>query len=171
MRFARIATAFALTATLTLGSASAPLSAANAQRPKSPLKFWEGRTESTGTVKLLMKKPFKSHAVGIGTIRSDGSLHLVQHVTEPDKAPFDRVWHIREVAPGRYSGTMSQASGAVTIDEVDGKFRFRFRMKGNLSVEQWLYPSKDWNSARNEVTIRKFGVVVGRSEGIVRKAR
>ena len=71
MRFARIATAFALTATLTLGSASAPLSAANAQRPKSPLKFWEGRTESTGTVKLLMNKPFKSHAVGIGTIRSD----------------------------------------------------------------------------------------------------
>ena len=64
---------------------------------------------------------------------------------------------------------MSEAQGPVSIREVGGRYRFDFKMKGNMSVEQWLTPAPDGKSARNQVSVRKFGVVVGRSEGTIRK--
>ena len=171
MRVARLA-AGAPAKTLTaigLLAMCAPLASASVERPSNPLRFWEGRTESTGVIKLIMHKPFSSRAEGFGQIRPDGSLRLIQHVVDQDKPPFDRVWQIKPVGPGRYVGTMSQASGPVTVVDYGGKFLFRFNMSGNVSVEQWLYPSADWKSARNDLTIRKFGMQVGNSTGFVRK--
>jgi hypothetical protein len=133
-----------------------------------PLRFWEGRTESTSTVKIVMKKPYRSHAVGRGKIRPDGMLDLVQRVEEDGQAK-ERRWQIRQVGKGRYQGTMSEAKGPVTIEEVAGKFRFRFKMAGGIAVEQLLTPLPGGRSAISKVTIKKLGVTVGRSEGTVRK--
>ena len=55
-----------------------------------PLRFFEGRTESIGTVKLVTKKPFKSRAIGKGEIRFDGSLDLVQRVEDQGEQPRER---------------------------------------------------------------------------------
>src|SRR5688572_12503221 len=142
---------------------------ANAERLHDPLRFWEGRTESVSTVKVVMKKPYRSRSIGRGEIRRDGSLVLVQRVQEQGRPAHERRWHIRTVAPGRYVGTMNEAKGPVTIEQVGDKYRFRFRMKGNLMVEQWLSPLPGGRSAENKVTIRKMGVRVGHSEGTVRK--
>ena len=136
---------------------------------EDPLRFWEGRTESLSTVKVVMKKPFRTRAIGRGRIRPDGSLELVQRVEEEGNAPKDRRWHIRKVGPGRYMGTMSEAKGPVTIEEVDGRYRFRFKMKGNLAAEQWLSPRPGGRAATSKLTIKKLGMTVGRSEGTVRK--
>lgn len=136
---------------------------------QDPLRFWEGRTQSESTVKIVMKAPFRTRSIGRGKIKADGSLDLVQRVEESGKPPHERRWHIRQVAPGRYSGTMSEAKGPVTIDEVGGRFRFRFRMAGNVAVEQILTPLPGGRSATSKITIRKLGVTVGRSEGTVRK--
>ena len=133
-----------------------------------PMRFFEGRTESISTVKLMMKKPYNSRTTGEGEIKN-GVLHLVQRVHEEGKPPYDRQWRMRQVAPGRFSGTMSEAKGPVTVDEVDGRFRFRFKLKGNISIEQWLMPMPGGKTARSNLTIRKFGMVVGRSTGTVRK--
>lgn len=143
--------------------------AAGAERLADPLRFWEGRTESVSTVKVVMKKPFKSRSLGRGEIRPDGSLLLVQRVQEEGRPARERRWHIRKVASSRYAGTMNEASGPVTIEEVGGKFRFRFKMKGGLAVEQWLTPLPGGASALSQVTIKKMGVKVGHSEGRVRK--
>jgi hypothetical protein len=140
-----------------------------AERKLDALRFFEGRTESIATIKLVMKRPYKSRSIGRGEIKSDGSLHLVQRVEEDGKPPHDRRWHIREVGPGRFSGTMSEAKGPVTIDEVDGKYRFRFKMKGNVSVEQWVIPQPGGRSATSKVTIRKMGITVGQSDGTIKK--
>ena len=150
-------------------AAASVSSAAYAELPKDPLRFFEGRTESVGTVKLVMKKPFRSRSIGRGTIRADGSLHLVQRVEDQGQPPRERRWHIRKVGPGRFSGTMTEAKGPVTIEEVNGRYRFSFKMKGNVSVEQWLTPMADGKSARSRLSIRKFGVTVGRSDGTIRK--
>ena len=139
------------------------------ERLPDPLRFWEGRTESVSTVKVVMKKPFKSRSIGRGQIRPDGSLVLVQRVVEEGNPARDRRWHIRKVGDRRYSGTMSEARGPVTIEEVDGRYRFRFKMKGNLSVEQWLNPLPGGRAAESIVTIRKFAMRVGHSEGVVRR--
>jgi hypothetical protein len=154
--------------TMALASMAAPASTASAE-VKDPLRFWEGRTESVSTVKIVMKKPFRSHAVGRGRIKADGSLDLMQRVEEDGQPAKNRHWQIRQVGPGRYSGTMSEAKGPVTIDEVGGRFRFRFKMPGGVAVEQMLTPLPGGRSASSRVTIKKLGVTVGRSEGTVRK--
>jgi hypothetical protein len=137
--------------------------------PVKPMRFFEGLTESIGTIKLFMKKPFRSRAVGRGTIQSDGSLLLVQKVEDEGKPPRERRWRIRQVGSSHFTGTMSEATGPVTIDEVDGRYRFRFKMKGNYAVEQWLAPLPGGMSARNSLTVRRFGMTVGTSDGTIRK--
>ena len=162
MRFLRFLTILlALAATTTLPATAA-------ERGHDPLGFFEGTTESVSTVKIILKKPYKSRAVGTGKINGDGSLDLVQRI-EGEGPTKTRRWHIRQVGPGRFTGTMSEATGPVTIQEVDGRYRFRFKMKGGLSVEQWVTPRADGRSASNRVTVRKFGIKVGQSEGVIRK--
>ena len=104
-----------------------------------------------------------------GQIKSDGSLDLVQRVEDEGQPPRERRWRMRPVSPGKFTGTMSEAKGPVTVEEVDGKYRFRFRMDGSVAVEQWLIPAADGKSARSKVTIKKFGLRVGSSEAVIRK--
>ena len=158
MKIRSVALAFAITA-------ASPAAAGS----KDPLGFFEGRTESIGTVRLVTKKPFQSRAIGQGEIKPDGSLVLVQRVHDEGEQTRTRRWHMRPIGPGRYTGTMSEAKGMVTVEEVEGNFRFRFRMDGGVSVEQWLIPAPDWRSARSKVSIRKYGIRVGGSNGVIRK--
>lgn len=157
--------AFALAVVSSLAFAQS----ASAAKIDDPLKFFTGRTESIGTVRLAMKKPFKSRAIGHGEIRADGTLDLVQRVHDEGEQPRERRWRMRQTGPGRYAGTMSEAKGPVTVEEVGGRFRFRFRMDGSIAVEQWLTPMPDGKSARSVVTVRKYGVRVGGSDAMIRK--
>ena len=137
--------------------------------PKTdPMRFFEGKTESVSTIKLIMRKPYRSRTIGNGEIDS-GVLNLIQRVHQEGKAAYDRKWRMRQVAPGRFTGSMSEATGPVNVEQVGGRYRFRFRMKGNVSVEQWLIPQPGGNSARSTMKIRKLGILVGRSEGTIRK--
>jgi hypothetical protein len=133
-----------------------------------PMRFFEGRTEGISTIKVIMRKPFRSRTIGRGEI-SDGVLSLVQRVEEDGRAPYDRRWRMRQVAPDHFAGTMSEATGPVVAEEIGGRYRFRFKMKGNLSVEQWLTPLPGGKVARSKVSIRKLGMTVGHSDGTIRK--
>ena len=150
-------------------AAAALLSVPASAEKSRPLEFFEGRTESSGTIKLIMKKPFRSHSIGRGTIGPDGTLVLVQQVEEEGKPRRERRWKIRQVAPSRFTGTMSEASGPVTVEEIGGRFRFRFKMKGNVLVEQWLSPLPGGTTARSSLIIRKLGMKVGSGTGTIRK--
>ncbi len=152
-----------------VGAALAFPASAAGDRPHDPMRFFEGKTESVSTVKVLMRKPYQSVAMGTGKIGPDGTLDFVQHVKEEGHPPKIRRWTVRQVSKGRFSGTMNEALGPVSIDEVSGRYRFRFKMKGNLSVEQWLTPQSDWRAARNHVTIKRFGIKVASSDGTIRK--
>ena len=143
--------------------------AAPAAEPIKPMQFFEGRTEGSGIVRVFLKKSYHSRSVGVGKMQADGSLLLVQRVVEDGRPAHERRWKIRQTGPRSFSGTMSDAIGPVTIDQVGGRYRFRFRLKGNLSVEQWLAPLPGGKSARNSLTVRKLGVRVGAGEGTIRK--
>ena len=140
-----------------------------AKPPYSPMEFFEGRTEGIGTIRIMLGKPYRTRSIGHGRFEPDGTMVFVQRVVDDGKPPRERRWIIRQITSRRFSGTMSEALGPVTIDEIAGRFRFRFRMKGNLSVEQWLIPLAGGTTARNTATIRKFGVKVGASDGMLRK--
>ncbi len=148
---------------------ASPAGSLGANSPGQPMRFFEGRTEMVSLVKVVMKKPYRSRTTGFGEILPDGSLALVQQIQEAGKPARQRHWKIRQIGTERFAGTMSEAVGPVRVEKVKGQYRFSFRMKGHLAVEQWLAPAPGGRSARSRVTVRKFGVRVASSEGTVRK--
>ena len=136
---------------------------------RQPLQFFSGRTEMISTVKVMAKKPYRSRTMGNGRMLLDGSLALVQQVFDDGKSPAQRNWKMHQIGPGRYAGTMSDAIGPVLVEEVNGSYRFKFRMKGGVSIEQWLTPVPGVEAAKSNMTARKFGLQVATSQGIVRR--
>ena len=166
MKFASRLLFAALPIALVGASASAVTSSPD---PKTdPMRFFDGKTESLSTIKLIMRKPYKSRTIGDGAI-AEGVLNLIQRVHEDGKSPYDRRWRMKQVGPGRFAGSMSEAAGPVTVEQVGERYRFRFKMKGGLSVEQWLIPLPGGNSAYSKMSVRRLGLTVGRSEGTIRK--
>lgn len=148
------------------GTSSAPAAAIG---PVDPLRFFAGLTETVGTIKVVMRKAVRTRSVGHGEIKPDGSLILVQRVEDEGRAPYVRRWDIHQTGAGHFQGTMSEATGPVAIQQVGTRYRFTFKMKGNLSVEQWLTPLPDGLSASSNMIVRKFGLAVANSTGVVRK--
>ena len=152
-----------------LAPAASAVTAAAANVSVDPMRFFVGRTETVGQVKVMFHKGYATRSTGQGRIQPDGSLFLVQQVFDAGKPPHERRWRVRQTGPGRYTGTMSEAVGPVTIDRVGDRYRFRFRMDGRLSVEQLLSPLAGGRAASSSVKVRKFGMVVATTDGIVRK--
>jgi hypothetical protein len=153
---------------IALVGASAAAGPSSKDPETDPMRFFEGRTESLSTIKVIMRKPYRSRTIGEGEI-ADGVLKLVQRVHQEGQAPYERHWRMRQVGPGRFTGTMSEATGPVSVERVGSRYRFRFRMKGNVAIEQWLIPLPGGTVARSKLSIRKLGMTVGRSEGMIRK--
>ena len=128
-----------------------------------------GARKAKGEVKVVFKSPYGVRVHGRGRIDPNGALVLVQDVLEEGKPPRRRSWYIRETAPGRYAGTLSDATGPVKLEVVGGRFHIKFRMKGGLGVEQWLTAAPDGASVHNSMVIRKFGLKVATLEERIRK--
>jgi hypothetical protein len=156
-------------APLMLIAATVHTDIAAAQPTSDPFSFFEGVTETIGTLKVVMRSPVRTYCVSRGEVRPDGSLLLIQHVEDEGKQPYVRRWLVRQLSPTHFVGSMSQANGPVSIDEIGNRYRFRFIMNGGLSVEEWLTPSPDRRSAKSSVTVHKFGIQVASSEGMVRR--
>jgi hypothetical protein len=149
---------------------AAPLSSASIQQEQvDPLRFFQGRTETVGTVKVIFHKPYRTRSLGQGRIESDGTLVLVQRVQDEGKPATQRWWRVRETGPGRFTASMSEAVGPVLIDKVGERYRFRFQLKGDLSGEQMLTPLPGGRSALSNLKVRKMGIVVATTDGVVRK--
>jgi hypothetical protein len=133
------------------------------------MRFFEGSTEMVSVVKVVMKKPYRSRTLGQGQLLPDGTLLLVQQVHDVGKPTQRRHWRIKQTDSDSFRGTMSDAVGPVSVDQINDDFRFKFKMKGNLVVEQWVTPQADGMSARTRMTVRKLGMRVATSEGMIRK--
>lgn len=149
---------------------AAPLASASMQQPEvDPLRFFQGRTETTGTVKVIFHKAYNTHSIGEGQIERDSSLLLVQRVQDDGKPVTIRVWRVRQTAPDRYTASMTEAIGPVTIDKVGEHYRFRFALKGDLTAEQTLTPLPGGRSALSVLKVKKMGITVATTDGVVRK--
>jgi hypothetical protein len=149
---------------------AAPLASATVQEEQvDPLRFFAGRTETVGTVKVVFQKPFRTQSIGEGRIEGDGSLLLVQRVHDDGKPVRQRWWRVRQTSADRYMASMSEAVGPVMIDKLGDRYRFRFHLKDNLSGEQILTPLPGGRSALSYLKVKKMGITVATTDGIVRK--
>jgi hypothetical protein len=71
--------------------------------------------------------------------------------------------------PGRFTGTLSDAEGPVTIAASGPSATIRYVMNGGLNVNQQLQLLPDGKTLSNHVVVRKFGLKFGTVDGKIHK--
>lgn len=132
-------------------------------------RFFAGRLDGVGTLEILLHAPTTTHVTSVGRVGADGILLLDQRIEQQGKPARDRQWRIRSLSDGRYTGTLTDASGPVTGEVEGNRLHFGFPMKGGARVDQWLTLSADARVAQNHLVVRKFGVRVATLEETIRK--
>ena len=135
-----------------------------------PLRFFAGRTEGTARLHIAFHHPRNVRVHGRGRLAPDGALVLEQRVEQQGSPPRTRNWRIREVAPGRYTGTLTDATGPVTGEARGDTFALRYKAQGGVTIRQRLVLAPDGRAAGNRLTARKLGIVVARLDETIRKA-
>lgn len=132
-------------------------------------EFFAGRLQGEGRLRMMMGGSRDVRVSSVGRRAPDGSLVLAQEIAEQGKPARSRSWQLREVAPGRYAGTLSDADGPVAGAVKGNRLHLSFRMRGGMNVDQWLTLAPDKRSARNVLRVRKFGVTVAALDETIRK--
>jgi len=114
-----------------------------------PIAFFTGSTQGAGTLQKIMSGSGPLRVQGEGRAAADGVLVLDQLVEEAGSPPRRRTWRMWPTAPGRYSGSLTDAVGPVLGELRGNRLRLRFRMKGGLDVEQWLTLRPDGRTVAN----------------------
>lgn len=133
-----------------------------------PIRFFEGRTRGHGSLKIILRARQTVAVEGVGRVDPDGTLVLTQTVTQGGQPARTRAWRLRQVSPGHYAGTLTDAVGPVTATSAGRVLTLRFPSKG-VAVEQVLTLSDDGRSARNILTARKLGIRVARLDETIVK--
>ena len=140
--------------------ALAASASAQAPRPFDPVAFFTGATQGRGELRELLGKPKRTSTQSVGRVDKDGSLVLDQKVAVEGDPLRQRRWRLKQVAPGKFSGTLSDAKGPVEAEVRGQTVRIRSVMKGNIKVEQELTAQPGGRAVINRGTFRKFGMKV-----------
>ena len=155
-------------------SAGCAASATSAIQPAAsgpvldPVAFFTGRTRGEGELDTLLSRPVRLSVDSVGRRQGD-MLILDQTIREGDKPPRVRRWSMRPVAPGRYTGTLTDAEGPVDVAVAGPRARIRYRMPGGLQVDQQLTLQSDGRTLLNRMRVEKFGIRVASVEETIRK--
>ena len=134
-----------------------------------PGAFFSGKTVGDARIKIIMRSAHGMHVESTGKVEADGTLSVTQVVEEEGKPMKKRAWRIREVSPGRYEGTLSDAVGPVTGTLENDVLRLRFAIKGGMKAENVLRLRADGQSVHNVMTVRKFGITVATLDETIRR--
>lgn len=136
--------------------------------PFDPIRFFTGHT--TGAAKLrLITGATRSVAVdSMGTPDGHGGLVLDQTIREQGKSARVRRWILHPAGPGRWSGTLTDASGPVLVERTPSDVTIRYRMKNGASVEQHLQLPPG-GVASNHFSVERFGIEIATLDERIRK--
>jgi hypothetical protein len=137
--------------------------------PFAPEHFFTGRSEGQGSVRILLTGSHSVRDHGRGHVGRDGALILDQLVEEEGKPARRRVWRLVRAGPGRFTGTISDASGPVTGEVAGNVLHLRYRLVEGPSVEQWITFLPGGRTAHNRMTFRRLGFTVATLEGTIRR--
>ena len=163
------AAASAALALLLVSCAGAPRATTRAAPPFIAERFFAGRLDGVGTLKIVLHAPAMTHVTSVGHAGADGVLALDQHIEQQGKPARDRQWRIRPLGNGRYTGTLTDASGPVTGETQGNRLHLHFPMKGGMRLDQWLTLSADGQVAQNHLIVRKLRVTVATLDETIRK--
>lgn len=141
-----------------------------AQAPPSALeRFFVGRTEGTGTVRVVMSGTHGVRVRSRGRILRSGALILDQTIEEEGKPARSRTWRLVRSAANRITGTITDARGPVTGEVAGNVVTLRYQLAEGPSVEQIITLQRGGRTAHNRMTFRRFGLNVATVEETIRK--
>lgn len=135
----------------------------------APEQFFLGRTEGQGVAQVILSGRHSVRHRGHGRIGRSGELLLEQVVEEQGKAPRRRSWRLVRSGPNRFTGTISDARGAVTGEVRGNVLHIRYRSVEGPSVEQWITVHAGGRTATNRMIFRRFGVQVATVDETIRR--
>ena len=137
--------------------------------PFDPIAFFAGDSRGEATLAQIMKPDRRVTVESRGRMGRDGWLTLDQHIVTQGDKPRDRQWKLRQVGEGRWSGTLTDATGPVDGIADGGGVRIRYTMKDGLKVEQTLMPIAGRNALDNHLYVTKFGLQLAHLHEIIAK--
>lgn len=124
-----------------------------------PVAFFSGKTTGEGRLKKMFSAAQASHVTGRGRIEG-GVLVLDQTVTIAGERSREREWRLRAAGPGRWTGTLSDARGAVNASAAGPVLTIAYTSNEGMGIVQTITLAPDGRSARNLMRVRKFGMPV-----------
>ena len=141
-------------------TAAAPPEASEPGPAFDPVAFFTGPSHGDGQLDQIMKGVRTVTVDSVGKPEANGSLTLTQRIAMQGDPPRTRVWRLKQIAPGRYAGSLTDASGPVETVAIGRAIRIRYPMKGGLMVEQWLTALPGGRAIDNRLTVTKWGMRV-----------
>ncbi len=130
-----------------------------------PLTFFSGHTHSDSIMETSGGEPeqvFKND--GLGTVGTDGTLHLMQRFTYSDGKVQERDWAFHRTGDHTYEGTANDVAGTARGEAYGNVFHLTFTLElspgnslKNVSLEEWMYLQPDGNVV-NRVLVSKLGL-------------
>jgi hypothetical protein len=130
--------------------------------------FFTGRTHTENQLKIVFSSTVPLVVDSVGRIEGKEFV-LIDTVHEGDKPVRMRKWVTHEVAPGHFSGTLSDATGPVDILVRGNTATVRYTMNTGLRIEQVMQLQPDGRTLTNHVIARRFGLKFAHVDGTVRK--
>jgi hypothetical protein len=125
-----------------------------------PVAFFAGRTTGEGRLKKAFSASQATHVVSFGKVGADGALVLEQTVRIEGDPVRKREWRLREVSPGHYEGTLSDAKGPVVATLERGVLHIAYSDKDGYAFRQQLTLAPGGQQAHNAMKVRRFGLTV-----------
>lgn len=134
-----------------------------------PIAFFTGESTGTGTIDLIFSKPRPLSVRSTGRSDERGGLVLTQVIREGRKPQRTRTWTMRQVGPNRYTGSLTEAVGPVTVTTDGPRASIAYRMRDGLGVRQQLALQGDGRTLFNHLTVTKWGIRVATVRETIRR--
>ena len=135
----------------------------------SPEQFFVGRTEGTGTVRVILSGSHNVRSHNRGRMERGGAIVIDQVVEEEGAAARRRTWRLVRTSGGGLTGTLTDADGPVTGEVAGNVLHLRYRSNEGPAIEQWITLHPGGRSAGNRMTFRRFGFGVATLEEVIRR--
>ena len=136
--------------------------------PIDPIAFFTGETHGTGSLNPIVGKATNVTVASTGTPTASG-LRLVQRITEGAKPERTRIWVIAPAGPGRFTGTLTDAAGPVTMTVAGPRAFVAYATPSGLRIRQQLALQSDGRTILNHLEAFKLGVRVASLDETIRK--
>ncbi len=135
-----------------------------------PIAFFTGHAEGRATLHKLVGKPEVILVHSDGRSDGGGGVLLDQRIEEPGKPPRTRSWHLVPAGGGRFTGTLTDASGPVSAAVAGPRLDIAYPMKGGLKAAQTLVLRADGKTLDNRLTVTKLGIQLAHLDEVIVKS-